>query len=305
MHHTSKRANSSASIIHHYRHAPCTVGIDGRYKRVWNACGRCRMKKTKCDGEFPCKRCKDDGLVCTTAIRRKMKYKQLPRGYAEVLDNTQFTLIATIHKLYSMVLNNQPWELGEPDLNNHGQPVIHSIAQKLRCIRPQSDVELPVHSVFPENEASLSEPARQLEGQQDDNNQQMDDKDADYSASNRTERASLSPQSTDSTNDFGFAPTLPNIDAAAKCPSQSPSMPNFPAWFMTAKPQPSNLTMQFMQQPDALGNVDLRHQSRVGSEFNTISPHVLSCHNPAIIGNADERNHQRLRYEKGHILALV
>jgi len=36
----------------------------------------------QCDGEFPCKRCKDDGLVCTAGTRKKMEYKQLPRGYA-------------------------------------------------------------------------------------------------------------------------------------------------------------------------------------------------------------------------------
>lgn len=51
-----------------------------RHKRVWKACERCRMKKTKCDGEFPCKRCKDDGLVCTAGTRKKTEYKQLPRG---------------------------------------------------------------------------------------------------------------------------------------------------------------------------------------------------------------------------------
>ena len=106
---------------------------DGRHKRVWKACERCRMKKTKvrqssqlpicpagrdisstmstcaviaspalahpdncrvansgnpqqqCDGEFPCKRCKDDGLVCTAGTRKKTEYKQLPRGYASLL----------------------------------------------------------------------------------------------------------------------------------------------------------------------------------------------------------------------------
>src|SRR6266487_1389325 len=69
---TSKRTTSS------HEHTP--VVMDGRHKRVWKACERCRMKKTKvpfgnpnlyyrslnfnqCDGESPCKRCKDDGLV--------------------------------------------------------------------------------------------------------------------------------------------------------------------------------------------------------------------------------------------------
>lgn len=37
----------------------------------------------QCDGEFPCKRCKDDGLVCTAGVRKKMEYKQLPRGYVQ------------------------------------------------------------------------------------------------------------------------------------------------------------------------------------------------------------------------------
>ncbi|EXK75861.1 hypothetical protein FOQG_19375 [Fusarium oxysporum f. sp. raphani 54005] len=284
MHLTSKRADSSAATIQHYRHAPRTVGIDGRDKRVWKACERCRMKKTKCDGEFPCKRCKDDGLVCTAAIRRKMKYKQLPPGYAEVLENTQFAFIATIHKLYSMVVNNQPWELGEPELNNHGQPIIHSIAQQLGCIRPQSDIKLPVHSVFPENEAGLPEAAPQLEGQQDDNGQQMEDKDADCSVYNRTDQGPLSPQTfTYSTNDFGFAPPLPDSDAAAKCPPQSSSMPNFPAWLMTGKSQLSNPTMQFMQQSASLNNVDQWYQSLVGSQCSTISPHVLLCPNPEVM----------------------
>lgn len=79
-------------------HGP--VVVDGRHKRVWKACERCRMKKTKvcppylllysrpvisltflkCDGESPCKRCKDDGLVCTAGSRKKTEFKQLPRG---------------------------------------------------------------------------------------------------------------------------------------------------------------------------------------------------------------------------------
>ncbi|KAK4225104.1 hypothetical protein QBC38DRAFT_272304 [Podospora fimiseda] len=135
-------------------------------KRVWKACERCRMKKTKCDGEFPCKRCRDDGLVCTAGLRKKTEYKQLPRGYAEVLENTQFALIATVHKLYNMVRNNQPWEFGEPDINEKGQPVIHNIAAKLGCIRPQGDVDLPVSSFFPEDEAGLLRLAAQLEKEQ-------------------------------------------------------------------------------------------------------------------------------------------
>ncbi|KAH8776264.1 hypothetical protein F5883DRAFT_698610 [Diaporthe sp. PMI_573] len=139
---------------------------DGWHKRVWKACERCRMKKTKCDREFPCKRCKDYGLVCTAGIRKKTEHKQLPRGYVELLENTQFALIATVHKLYAMVRNQQSWDLGEPELNDRGQPVVHNIASKLGCIRPNADVDLRVQSVFPEDRASLGELVRQLEEQQ-------------------------------------------------------------------------------------------------------------------------------------------
>ena len=93
--------------------------------------------------------------------------------YAEVLENTQFALIATVHKLYSMVRNSQPWELGEPELNDRGQPVIHNIAQKLGCIRPNSDIDLPVHSAFPEDERGMRELAMQLEEQQQQQQQRL------------------------------------------------------------------------------------------------------------------------------------
>ena len=35
-----------------------------------------------------------------------------------------------------MVRNSKSWELGEPEMNDRGQPVIHDIASKLGCIRP-------------------------------------------------------------------------------------------------------------------------------------------------------------------------
>lgn len=66
-------------------------------------------------------------VLCTDAVIIR---------YAEVLENTQLTLSATIQKLYSMVRNAQPWELGEPAINACGQPIIQDIAQKLNCLEP-------------------------------------------------------------------------------------------------------------------------------------------------------------------------
>lgn len=207
-----------------------------------------------------------------------------------------------------MVINNQPWELGEPELNDRGQPVIHNIAKKLGCIRLNGDIDLPVHSVFPEGEAGMAELARQLEEQQKENGQNKEAKDADSSLCNQTERASsseldrsgfeydyrkaafgnnamtLSPQSfTVSTSDFESAPPPLEIDAAAMFPSQSPSTPNFPAWSMAAKPQPSDLTMQFRQQAGVMGNMDVLCLGPVESEFGTINPNVPLCPNPEVM----------------------
>jgi len=270
------------------------------------------MKKTKCDGEFPCKRCKDDGLVCTAGVRKKVEYKQLPRGYAEVLENTQFALIATVHKLYNMVRNSQTWELGEPDLNDRGLPVIHDIAQKLGCIRPNSDIDLPVHSVFPEDEAGMTELARQLEEQQSkDADSHKDVKDTDSSSYQRNDRASsseldhsdfedyrkaafgsgttmtLSPQSFAGSNDFDFSPTVPEMDPSVMFASQTHSVPNFSTWSIP-KSQTSGLAMQFMQQAEALQSMNMMNQGMVDADFGTIKPDILSCPNPDVMmGMAD------------------
>ncbi|KAJ4231846.1 Fluconazole resistance protein 1 [Fusarium falciforme] len=266
------------------------------------------MKKTKCDSNFPCKRCKDDGLVCTASVRKKREYKQLPRGYAEALENTQLILIATIYKLYSMVRNNQPWRLGEPESNDHGQPVVHNIAQKLDCIRPNSDIDLPLHSVFPEDEVSMTKLALQLE------ELQKEAKDTDSSVGNRTERPSpserdrsdvecgyptaafgnnnngmtLSTQSfTGSSSDVAFDPPPPETGDSAMFPSQSPSTPNLPPWPMATKAQNNDLTLQFVQELGVMSRMNMLNQGLVESESGTI---LTSCYVPdpeIIMGTGD------------------
>ncbi|KAF1732283.1 Fluconazole resistance protein 1 [Beauveria bassiana] len=162
----SPAEDSKANKVSGKATKPGGAGLDGRPKRVRKACERCRAKKTKCDGDFPCKRCKIYGLICTAAIRKETEYKQLPRGYAEVLENTQLTLTATIHKLYSMVRSSQPWELGEPGIDDRGQPVLHNIAQILGCTRHNHDHNFSVDRNLLEDESSTAELARQLKKEQ-------------------------------------------------------------------------------------------------------------------------------------------
>lgn len=104
---SAKRTNSGSMASHHSMDSMVPLHIDGRSRRVWKACERCRMKKTKvregrvlcaqramltalahaqCDGEFPCKRCIDDSVICTAGPRKKVQYKTIPKGYVCALE---------------------------------------------------------------------------------------------------------------------------------------------------------------------------------------------------------------------------
>ncbi|KAK4206369.1 putative c6 transcription factor protein, partial [Rhypophila decipiens] len=280
-------------------------------KRVWKACERCRMKKTKCDGEFPCKRCKDDGLVCTASTRKKTEYKQVPKGYAELLENTQFALIKTIHKLYSMVRNQQRWDLGEPELNDRGQPAIHNIVSKLGCIGPNSDIDLPVHSIFPEDEAGLQELARQLEGQQlkeaaggatvqgsesiyCNGTERTSFWQSDYSdfeadcprnASGNGGRANtLTMISAGLSYPFSMSSTSPSDGFSTQSTSGSILLQTFDSpW--SVQPQSAEAQQQQQQQavPPPPSFFNLLNPGLLESSFGTIKPYMLSCPNPEVM----------------------
>lgn len=212
-----------------------------------------------------------------------------------------------------MVRTNQSWDLGEPELNDRGQPVIHNIAQKLGCIRPNSDIDLPVHSIFPENTQDLEELARQLNDHHAD--AQNKDRDTEIesespSAYRRTDRASssdldhsdlelehrrttfgglnnshpvtMSPQSyAGSSTEFEFNQSAPSdLDAsAALFSANSPQLPIFPEWAM--KTASSDVAaMQYFQQAIHLG-----HPIMEG--YETIKPQALSNAGGVMMGMGD------------------
>ncbi|KAF4630288.1 hypothetical protein G7Y89_g7853 [Cudoniella acicularis] len=139
----------------------------------------------------------------SNGMRKKTEFKQLPRGYAEVLENTQYALIATVQKLYTMVRNNESWDLGEPELNDRGQPVIHDIASKLGCIRPSPD--LPY--AFPEGAEDFAELQAQLQ----------------------TARSETNPEDTASrkhSQDSSYSPPLDRTDRASSSESDHSNLSN-------------------------------------------------------------------------------
>ncbi|EXK24319.1 hypothetical protein FOMG_18947 [Fusarium oxysporum f. sp. melonis 26406] len=309
---SSKRPCSSAATIHQHRHrATHATGMDGRFKRVQKACEQCRMTKSKCDTGFPCRQCKDHGLICTGSVLKTSKYKQVPKGYAEVLENTQSVLIMIINKLYFKVRNNKSWDLGEPELDHYGQPVIHSIAQKLGCIHPNNEIDLSEYSLSPEDEVGTDESAQQLKDQQIEHKPREEPmKDENSSMWNRTERVSpsklyhsnvehdyheaalsnintsLSPQNFISSAGFNFPSLPPEVDSSTLL--QSPAMSNFAAWPI-AKPQPTDLSLTFFQQRNGMmANMNLLNQGRVEFEVGTMTPHALLQTSPEVILGMDD-----------------
>lgn len=213
-----------------------------------------------------------------------------------------------------MVRTNQAWDFGEPELNDRGQPVIHNIAQKLGCIRPNSDIDLPVHSVFPENERDLNELVRQLdEHQRNDADAQHKDREMDMERDSppsyrRTDRASsseldhsdieldyrraafgshnhpitMSPQSYAGSTEFEFSRSAPpDLDATtALFASQSPSL-SFPEWAL--KPSSNDMAaMQFFHQAGAMQDLNAMGQSMMEG-YETIKPQVLSNPNHGVM----------------------
>lgn len=196
-----------------------------------------------------------------------------------------------------MVRNGEQWDLGEPDLNDRGQPVIHNIAQKLSCIRPNSDIDLPVHSVFPEDEQGLADLAAQLEAQQQNEKSVVDA---------RTDRASSSDMDHSDFEDYrkaafgggqaGSAMTLspasltydsfdnysiPSSEGLPSATSPTNPMPtNFVPWM---RPASMGFNSQFIQQSGAFAGMDMLNQGLLESEFGTIKPHVLNCPNPEVM----------------------
>lgn len=221
------------------------------------------------------------------------------------MEHTQFALIATVHKLYSMVRSGQSWDLPEPEMNDRGQPTIHDIATKLGCIRPNADVDLPPHTVFPEDEAGMAKLAQELEIEQNERDahapeqameaeptlghaERASSSEVDHSDIEQDYRKAfagpqsaqtLSPQSFTSYSDFeGQSPSTTMFSGP------SPTAPGYAQWNL-GQPQ---MQQQFMPQMDFDMSDMMMSQGIVDAEYGTIKPHMMSCSNPdAMLGMAD------------------
>ncbi|KAF2703353.1 hypothetical protein K504DRAFT_392592 [Pleomassaria siparia CBS 279.74] len=49
--------------------APAQELTEETRTRVKKACNRCRIKKSKCNGQVPCAKCQHDNAICTATLR--------------------------------------------------------------------------------------------------------------------------------------------------------------------------------------------------------------------------------------------
>ncbi|KAI0997967.1 hypothetical protein K3495_g10223 [Podosphaera aphanis] len=130
-----------------------------QHRRVSKACERCRLKKTKCDGEMPCQRCTYDGVACCEGSRKKSGSKTVAESCVELLEYQQTKLIAGHIKMYKMMVDAGIWTFGNVRKNSRGVPVVHEILEKLGVMRTSSELA----SNFPESPAENRALREQLE----------------------------------------------------------------------------------------------------------------------------------------------
>lgn len=103
----------------------------GCRKRVCKACDRCRIKKSKCDGNNACFRCRAENSICTFSERKRSHDRIHPKGYVELLEQQQAQLIAGLQELYHRLQCAQLWP-GAPLEGKNGHVLVHDILVQLQ-----------------------------------------------------------------------------------------------------------------------------------------------------------------------------
>lgn len=209
-----------------------------------------------------------------------------------------------------MVRNNESWELDEPERNDRNMPVIHDIATKLGCIRPNSDIDLPVPAAFPETEQDLERLIKDLEEKNNETEErqhqssppqqhvktetasssELDHSEfetADYrKAAFGGNTMTLSPQSFTTSADFDLG-APPEMDPSPSVYYNSqPSGLGFQGWPLIRGTQPSDL-MRFIAPTDPT-QLEMMSQSSLDSGFGLLKgPAAYANPNVMLTGGGD------------------
>ncbi|EZF31549.1 hypothetical protein H109_00992 [Trichophyton interdigitale MR816] len=156
--HVSSRLPESLPIpgamvaIPNYGHVPRPLDMNQRHqilrtkrKHVLKACDRCRVKKTKCDGNQPCYRCAVYNHPCLFRERKATQTKAYSRGFVEMLESHHALVVKALQQLYTHCINNKCFP-GEPIELVDGYPLTHAILDRLGLIK-QAEEQNITHNV--------------------------------------------------------------------------------------------------------------------------------------------------------------
>lgn len=199
-----------------------------------------------------------------------------------------------------MVRDSQPWDLDEPDINDFGLPVIHDIAQKLDCIRPNKDKGLSSCASFPEDEASMTKVAQEFKEQNTDchsqanfqgtnflNNQpnydasssdfDCTDLENSHTAISGVHAMGQSSQSFVYRNNFNAASPVSNVYPNPIFTPENQSLSHCLTWSMLMS-QTTELAMNSTQHAGTPPNINWTNQNIAPCHvaFNTVNPSMLS-----------------------------
>ncbi|KAI9926216.1 hypothetical protein ASPWEDRAFT_174946 [Aspergillus wentii DTO 134E9] len=133
----------------------------GIRRKAPHACDRCKMKKTKCDGDHPCTRCRAGDYVCVFSRKKVPREKVCSKGYVQLLEQQNYWLIRGFYKLYAQ-LHTDPDRPGEhPGERDNKRPSsLHQMLANIGIIEDDGSPEPSSDIIDPELEP---EPELELE----------------------------------------------------------------------------------------------------------------------------------------------
>merc|ERR1711977_434224 len=172
-------------------------------KRATKACGRCKLKKSKCHGETPCDRCRRDNAICVFRSPEKVHQKGYTVEYIGLLEKQQMQLVLGLQEMYRRTLSGQGWL---------GAPLTHDILERLGVLEhdTHSNPEFSGSDKEGLQVKSIDDGERFLQAQDSSTNSDSDQTQAqaqDSMLTTKTEPPALSPDLTSST----YSPFISSI----------------------------------------------------------------------------------------------
>ncbi|MCJ1246670.1 hypothetical protein MMC30_003879 [Trapelia coarctata] len=107
--------------------------------KVGKACDRCKLKKCKCDGRYPCQRCYKDNAICNSTKRRPVPDKPLSKEEIRVILKEHSQLTEGLQFMYLRCRSGQGWEGMPVKSDAKGRPLVHEILERMGVVDQQMD----------------------------------------------------------------------------------------------------------------------------------------------------------------------